>query len=81
MAHKVAKAFLNDHGQPCYWCARVETELRLAKWYAQQHNEGAHGMHGGWLYTADMKPIAQGWTAYYSARKRKIWQALEERAQ
>ena len=77
---KLAKAFLNS-GRPSALTACQETRLRLAKWYAGQHNEGAHGMNGGWIYTAEGKPIVQGWFAYYYKRKQRIWQALEERAQ
>jgi hypothetical protein len=55
-----------------------ETQLRLAKWYAKRTNEGAHGMKGGWLYKADMTPIAQGWDSYYIRRKKLIWAAIEE---
>jgi len=68
-----AKAF---HRYPA-----LEVRLRLAKWYAALHGESAAGMKGGWLYDAAGRPVAQGWHAYYYARKRRIWDALEERAQ
>lgn len=71
------KTFKGHNGYVSGVTVRKEVQLRLAKWYAQGHGEGAHGIHGGWLYTAELKPIAQGWDSYYGRRRRQIWEALE----
>lgn len=76
-ARKLPKAFKGHNGYVSGVTVRSEVQLRLAKWYAQQHDEGAHGIHGGWIFTAELKPIAQGWVAYYSRRHKRIWEALE----
>lgn len=45
--------------------------VHLAKWHASRW--GCRGRVGGWIYDVTGRPIAQGWAAYYEARRAHIW--------
>ena len=52
---------------------RREVRRRLARWYAARY--GYRGVSGGWIYICDgrgMRPVAQGWDAFYERLRPQI---------
>jgi hypothetical protein len=53
---------------------RSEIRRRLAKSLAAKR--GHYGAHGGWIYSPEHRPIAQGWDSYYLKLRASIWREV-----